>query len=72
MILANVTVGEGATVNYSIVDSDTTIGAGCVIGRTKSSGDQITVIGSDLVLQPGKDIPGGAMVNKEWLEEHNL
>ena len=72
VILANVTVGEGATVNYSIVDSDTTIGAGCVIGRTKSSGEQITVIGSDLVLQPGKDIPGGAMVNKEWLEEHNL
>ena len=72
VILSNVTVGEGATVNYSIVDSDTSIGAGCVVGRTKSSGEQITVIGSELVLQPGKDIPGGAMVNQEWLDEHNL
>jgi len=68
VILHNVTVGEGTTINYSIVDDDTTIGAGCVIGRTKSTGEQITVIGAGLELTPGTDVPGGEMVGAEWLE----
>ncbi|MBE6598420.1 MAG: glucose-1-phosphate adenylyltransferase [Ruminococcaceae bacterium] len=70
IIMKNVTVGEGATINYSIVDSDTTIGAGCVVGRTKNAGDDVTVVGSDLELKPGIDIPGGEMVSAEWLADH--
>ncbi|MBP3377814.1 MAG: glucose-1-phosphate adenylyltransferase [Clostridia bacterium] len=69
IIMKNVTIGEGTTINYSIIDSDTVIGAGCVIGRTKSAGEQITVIGSDLELRPGTDVAGGEMVNTAWLEE---
>ena len=72
VILSGVTIGEGATVNYSIIDSDTTIGAGSVVGRTRSADEQITVIGSDLSIQPGADIPGGTMVNREWLKENKL
>ena len=70
VIMKNVTVAEGTTINYSIIDSDTTIGAGCVIGRTKSLTEKITVIGSDLCLKPGTDIPGGEMVNDEWIEKN--
>ncbi len=69
VILSGVTIGVGATVNYAIIDSDTTIGAGAVVGRTRSADEQITVIGADLTVQPGMDIPGGTMVNKEWLEK---
>ncbi len=69
VILSGVTIGEGATVNYSIIDSDTTIGAGAVVGRTRSADEQITVIGAGLTVQPGTDIPGGTMVNREWLEK---
>ncbi len=72
VILSGVTIGEGATVNYSIIDSDTTVGAGSVVGRTRSADEQITVIGSDLNILPGADIPGGTMVNREWLKENKL
>ena len=68
--MKNVTIEEGPTINYSIVDSDTTIGKDCVIGRTKSAGEQITVIGSDLNIREGCDIPAGEMVNAEWLAKN--
>lgn len=68
VIMKDVTIGEGTTVNYSIIDSDTVIGAGSVVGRTKSADEQITVIGSDLNIKPGTEIPGGEMVNDEWLK----
>ncbi|MBR4000361.1 MAG: glucose-1-phosphate adenylyltransferase, partial [Clostridia bacterium] len=70
IIMKNVTIEEGTTINYSIVDSDTTIGKDCVIGRTKSAGEQITVIGSDLNIREGCDIPAGEMVNAEWLAKN--
>ena len=69
VIMSNVTIGEGATVNYSIIDSDTEIGAGSVIGRTKSTPENIALVGSGLNIAPGTDIPGGAMVNAKYLAE---
>ena len=71
VIMKNVTIGEGTTINYSIIDSDTEIGAGSVIGRTKSPNEKITVIGAGLKLAPGTDVPGGEMVNEEWLKKNN-
>ena len=71
VIMKNVTIGEGTTINYSIIDSDTEIGAGSVIGRTKSPNEKITVIGAGLKLLPGTDVPGGEMVNEEWLKKNN-
>ncbi len=70
VIMKNVTIGEGTTINYSIIDSDTEIGAGSVIGRTKSANEKITVIGAGLKLSPGTDVPGGEMVNEEWLKNN--
>ena len=70
VIMKNVVIGEGTTVNYSIIDSDTTIGAGSVIGRSKGEGVEIALIGSDLDIKPGSDIPDGELVNAEWLESH--
>ena len=69
VIMSNVTICEGATVNYSIIDSNTEIGAGSVIGRTKSTPENIALIGSGLTIAPGTDIPGGAMVNAKYLAE---
>lgn len=68
VIMSGVTVGEGATINYAIVDCDTKIGAGSVVGRPKDA-SEIVVIGSGLNLRPGSDIPGGVMVNGEYLEK---
>jgi len=70
IIMKDVTICEGTTVNYSIIDTGTTIGAGSVVGRTKSTGEKITVVGSDLSIKPGTDIPSGEMVNGEWLKKN--
>ncbi len=67
IVMKNVSVAEGTTINYAIIDSDTTIGAGSVVGRTRSTGVEITVVGSDLNVKAGTDIPAGEMVNEEWL-----
>ncbi len=71
IIMRNVTVGEGATINYSIVDHDTIIGPGSVVGRTKSASGDVTLVGADLRLKSGVDVPAGAMVNKDWLKDKN-
>ena len=71
IIMSGVTVGEGATVNYAIIDDGAQIGAGSTVGRTKASGEKITVIGSDLQLKPASDVPGGEMVDAEWLKTHS-
>ena len=47
------------------------IGAGSTVGRTKASGEKITVIGSDLQLKPASDVPGGEMVDAEWLKTNH-
>lgn len=70
VIMRNVTVGEGATVNYSIIDSYTTIGDNAVVGRTKNPEEAVTVVGSNLRIDSGTDIPGGEMVDAKWLSDH--
>lgn len=71
VIMRNVTVGVGATINYSIIDSYTSVGDGAVVGRTKNHGEAITVVGSNLEIADRMDVPGGEMVNAEWLEAHS-
>ena len=71
IIMSGVTVGEGSTINYAIIDDGAQIGAGSTVGRTKASGEKITVIGSDLQLKPASDVPGGEMVDAEWLKTHS-
>jgi len=71
VIMSGVVIGEGATVNYAMIDENTTLGAGSVAGRAKSSGSGITVIGSDLTVKPGTDIPAGEMVDAEWLKTNH-
>lgn len=67
VIMSGVTVGEGATVNYSIIDCNTKIGAGAVVGRPKDT-SEIVIVGSELNIIPGRDIPGGTQVNSEYLK----
>ena len=42
-----------------------------MIGRAKASGGGITVIGSDLAVKPGTDVPAGEMVDAEWLKANH-
>ncbi len=69
IIMQDTVIKEGATVCYSIVDSDTEIGAGAKIGEAIESGKGITLIGSDLKIPAGAEIPAGEMVNEQYLEK---
>ena len=69
VIMSGVNIGAGATVNYSIIDENTEVGENCVVGRTKTMSDDVTVVGCSLNIPDNANIPGGAMVNREWLEE---
>ncbi len=71
IIMSGVTIGEDTTVNYSIIDEDCTVGKNCVIGRVRDMGGEITVVGCGIDLQDNSNIPGGAMVNAEWLEKNS-
>ena len=70
VIMNGVVIGGGSTVNYSIVDENCRLGRDSVVGRTKSSGESITVIGAGLEIPDDKNIPGGTMVNAAWLEKN--
>ncbi|MBR6807095.1 MAG: glucose-1-phosphate adenylyltransferase [Clostridia bacterium] len=68
VIMSGVRVCKDATVNYSIIDENCEIGENCVIGRTRSAGADVTIVGAGLSLPAGCNVPGGEMVNKAWLE----
>lgn len=67
VIMSGVTIGADSTVNYSIVDSDTVIGEGCVVGRPKEISSGVAVLATGLRIPSGANIPGGAMVNSEFI-----
>ena len=49
-------VGEGATVEYSILDENVKVGKNAVIGKARSDETKITVVGQ------GNRIPDGAVI----------
>ena len=65
----NVEIGEGAQIKYSIIDSDTKIGAGSLVGCDKENAKDVTVVGSGLELKAGIVIKDGEMVNSAYLED---
>ena len=65
----NVRVEAGATVDYTIISTDTTIGEGAVVGAPKAEGVEIAVVGAELNVPAGKTVPAGAMVNADKLAE---
>ncbi len=65
VIFGNVVIGEGSTVDYAIIDSDTTIGNNCRIGCSKDSDSKITLVGGDLNVPDGCMIPAGSNADAE-------
>ena len=61
----HVTVSEGATVEYSILDSDVTVGKNAKVGRPREKAEGITVIGANNVVGDGEDIADNQMIYSE-------
>ena len=64
VILDNVVIREGATVNYSIIDSDCDIGAGSAVGTERSCAKEIYVMGSKEKLEENS-VVGDSKVNAD-------
>ena len=64
VIMGNTVIGEGATVNYTILDEGVDIGAGAKVGEARENAKDITVIGTGVKVPSGAVIPAGEMISE--------
>ena len=64
IIMNGAVIGDGAKVEYSIIDENVTVGAKAIVGENKKTAKGITVIGRDSMIENGKKVESGAMVDK--------
>ena len=63
VIMDDCVIGEGACVNYAILDSEVTVGAGSVVGKARGEAKGIAVIGMGINIPDGTVVADGAMIN---------
>ena len=63
IIFCGAEIGEGAKIEYAIIDENVKIGKNAVIGEDNSEG-KITVIGRDLTVSDGKKVGAGTIADK--------
>ncbi len=68
VIMSGVTIGREATVNYAILDCDSTVGANARIGRPKDVSSAVTVVASGVQVPEDLSIPDNVMVTESYLE----
>ena len=64
VIFNDVHIGRGAKISYAILDANVTVGAGATVGEGRESGKEIAVLGADVVVADGQNIPAGAMISE--------
>ena len=70
VVMSGVVIKAGAAVNYSILDEGAVVCEGAVVGQNKDIATGIAVVGSGIEIPAGAKIPGGAMVNEEYVKEN--
>ncbi|PKM61692.1 MAG: glucose-1-phosphate adenylyltransferase [Firmicutes bacterium HGW-Firmicutes-21] len=69
VIFNDVIIKSASTVNYTVCDRDTVIGAGSVVGKERQEAAGITLIGTELVIRDGTVIPDNVKVSAAFLNE---
>ncbi len=69
VLFDDVVVGEGACVDYSVVDGRTTFGAGCRVGAPRETASELTLVGGGLNVPDGTSIPEGCRFGAKELEK---
>ncbi len=64
VILDNVVIEKDAKLNYVIVDAETTIGEGCIVGCQQKKPKGIAVVGTGLQIPAGTVIGENAMISE--------
>ena len=67
MVLANSVIKAGATVSYSIIDENVTVGKMAKIGVEKDPSAEIVVLGRDLTVADGVTVSDGQKHEKDIL-----
>ena len=70
VIMSDVVIKAGAAVNYSILDEGAIVCEGAVVGQNKDIAKGITVVGGGITIPAAVKVPGGAMVNEEYVKEN--
>ena len=65
VIMADVTVEDGACVSYAILDENVTVGKNATVGEPRETASDIAVIGADVSVAAGSVIPAGAMISEQ-------
>ena len=64
VLMGDTVIESGATVNYSIIDTGVTVGAGAVIGEARESAKGIAVLGEDISVPAGHTIAAGEIISE--------
>ncbi|MBQ4562363.1 MAG: glucose-1-phosphate adenylyltransferase [Clostridia bacterium] len=62
VVLNHCRIGAGANVNYAILDTGVSVGAGVTLGGDKAASPDVTVIGAETVIADGEKIEAGRMI----------
>jgi glucose-1-phosphate adenylyltransferase len=63
--MSGAVIKAGATVNYSIIDSNSVVSENAKVGEDKETAKGIAVIGSGLCVEPNTIIDSEAMINSD-------
>lgn len=69
IIMGECVIEENAVVEYSIIDENVTICKNAVVGENKDCGKGIAVVGRNSVIEQGKIVEGGLIVEKDSAKE---
>ena len=64
VIFEDVVIESGAQIDHAIIDSGTTVGSNCKIGKEGAGAGAICVIAADLDVPANTVIPEGAMISR--------
>ena len=64
VLMGDTVIESGATVNYAIVDTGVTIGAGAVVGEGREKAKGIAVLGEDIAVPAGYNIAAGEIISE--------
>jgi glucose-1-phosphate adenylyltransferase len=68
VIMSGAKICAGAKVEYAIIDSDTVVGAGSVLGEAKET-EKLLVLGSGMSVPAGTKLEGGNIVDANNLKD---
>ena len=70
--MSDVVIGENATIEYSIIDENTKVGANAIVGNNVNKDKpKITVLGRNIVVDDGALVEAGKIIDNDVKKEEN-